>query len=42
MVLAQDPDVCFDAAAADAMRKEGAQVYPALGLARQIAARWPC
>jgi chemotaxis response regulator CheB len=40
-VLAQDPDVCFDAAAADAMRKEGAQVFPALGLARQVAARWP-
>lgn len=41
LVLAQDPDVCFDAAAADAMRREGAAVYPALGLARQIAARWP-
>jgi chemotaxis response regulator CheB len=40
-VLAQDPDVCFDAAAAEAMRKEGAQVFPALGLARQVAARWP-
>jgi chemotaxis response regulator CheB len=40
-VIAQDPDVCFDAAAADAMRKEGAAVYPALGLARQIAERWP-
>jgi chemotaxis response regulator CheB len=40
-VLAQDPEVCFDAAAADAMRKEGAQVFPALGLARQVAARWP-
>jgi chemotaxis response regulator CheB len=40
-VLAQDPDVCFDAAAAQAMRKEGAQVFPALGLARQVAARWP-
>lgn len=39
-VLAQDPDVCFDAAAADAMRKEGAQVFPALGLARQVAARY--
>lgn len=41
LVLAQDPDVCFDAAAADAMRREGASVYPALGLARQIASRWP-
>jgi chemosensory pili system protein ChpB (putative protein-glutamate methylesterase) len=41
MVLAQDPEVCFDAAAATAMRQEGAQVYPALGLARQVAARWP-
>jgi chemotaxis response regulator CheB len=41
LVLAQDPDVCFDAAAAEAMRREGVAVYPALGLARQIAARWP-
>ena len=41
LVLAQDPDVCFDAAAAEAMRREGASVYPALGLARQIASRWP-
>jgi len=40
-VLAQDPDLCFDAAAATAMRAEGAQVFPALGLARQVAARWP-
>jgi len=40
-VLAQDPEVCFDAAAADAMRKEGAGVYPALGLAQRVAARWP-
>jgi chemotaxis response regulator CheB len=40
IVLAQDPEVCFDAAAAEAMRKEGAAVYPALGLAKQVAARW--
>ena len=40
-VLAQDPEVCFDSAAADAMQRQGAPVYPALGLARQIAARWP-
>ena len=40
-VLAQDPEVCFDAAAAEAMRKEGAAVFPALGLARQVASRWP-
>ena len=40
-VLAQDPEVCFDSAAADAMQRHGAPVYPALGLARQIAARWP-
>ena len=40
LVLAQDPDVCFDAAAAEAMRQQGAAVFPALGLARQIAARW--
>lgn len=39
--LAQDPEVCFDATAAEAMRREGAAVYPALGLARQIASRWP-
>lgn len=41
LVLAQDPEVCFDAAAAEAMQREGAAVYPALGLARQIASRWP-
>jgi chemotaxis response regulator CheB len=40
-VFAQDPELCFDAAAAEAMRKEGAPVYPALGLAQQVAARWP-
>jgi chemotaxis response regulator CheB len=41
LVLAQDPEVCFDAAAAEAMQRQGAAVYPALGLARQIATRWP-
>lgn len=41
VVLAQDPELCFDAAASEAMRKEGAPVFPALGLARQIASRWP-
>jgi chemotaxis response regulator CheB len=41
MVLAQDPEVCFDSAAADAMQRQGAAVYPALGLARQVASRWP-
>ena len=41
VVLAQDPEVCFDSAAADAVQRQGAPVYPALGLARQIAARWP-
>lgn len=40
LVLAQDPEVCFDSAAADAMQRQGAAVYPALGLARQVAARW--
>lgn len=40
LVLAQDPEVCFDAGAAEAMQAKGAAVYPALGLARQIAARW--
>jgi chemotaxis response regulator CheB len=39
-VLAQDPEVCFDAAAAEAMRREGAGIFPALGLAQQIAGRW--
>ena len=41
LVLAQDPEVCFDSAAADAMQRQGAAVFPALGLARQVAARWP-
>jgi chemotaxis response regulator CheB len=41
LVLAQDPEVCFDAAAAEAMQRQGAAVFPALGLARQIATRWP-
>jgi len=41
LVLAQDPEVCFDAAAAEAMRREGAPVFPALGLAKQISTRWP-
>ena len=40
-VFAQDPEVCFDSAAADAMQRQGAAVYPALGLARQVASRWP-
>jgi chemotaxis response regulator CheB len=40
-LLGQDPEVCFDAVAAEAIRREGAAVYPALGLARQIADRWP-
>lgn len=40
-VLAQDPEVCFDAAAAEALQGQGADVLPALGLARRIADRWP-
>jgi hypothetical protein len=40
-VLAQDPEVCFDSSAAEAMQRQGAAVYPALGLARQVASRWP-
>jgi chemosensory pili system protein ChpB (putative protein-glutamate methylesterase) len=40
-VFAQDPEVCFDSSAAEAMQRQGAAVYPALGLARQIASRWP-
>jgi len=41
IVLAQDPWVGFEAAAPEAMRKEGAPVYPAFGLAKQVATRWP-
>jgi hypothetical protein len=40
LVLAQDPEVCFDAGAAEALQGEGAAVLPALGLARRIAERW--
>ena len=40
LALAQDPELCFDPVAARAMSSQGAAVYPALGLARQIAARW--
>ncbi len=40
LALAQDPELCFDPVAAQAMSSQGAAVYPALGLARQIAARW--
>jgi chemosensory pili system protein ChpB (putative protein-glutamate methylesterase) len=38
--FAQDPEVCFDPSAALAMQQGGAAVYPAIGLARQIASRW--
>ncbi|MEO7252093.1 MAG: chemotaxis protein CheB [Arenimonas sp.] len=41
MVFAQDPKLCFDGAAAEAMKAQGAPVFPALGLAQQIAGRWP-
>jgi chemosensory pili system protein ChpB (putative protein-glutamate methylesterase) len=41
LVLAQDPEVCFDSVAADAMQRQGTPVFPALGLARQVASRWP-
>ncbi len=41
IVLAQDPELCFDAAAAEAMRKEGAKVFAAVNLAQQVSARWP-
>lgn len=40
LTLAQDPDSCFDPAAAQALKRLGSQTYPALGLARQVAARW--
>jgi chemotaxis response regulator CheB len=40
LTLAQDPDSCFDPAAAIALKRLGSQTYPALGLARQVAARW--
>jgi hypothetical protein len=38
--LAQDPDSCFDPAAAAALKRMGSQSLPALGLARQVASRW--
>jgi len=38
--LAQDPDSCFDPAAAAALKRMGSQTLPALGLARQVASRW--
>ena len=38
--LAQDPDSCFDATAAAALKRLGSQTLPALGLARQVASRW--
>ncbi len=38
--LAQDPDSCFDPAAAAALKRLGSQTLPALGLARQVASRW--
>jgi chemotaxis response regulator CheB len=40
LTLAQDPDSCFDPAAAIALKRLGSQTFPALGLARQVAARW--
>ncbi len=40
LAMAQDPEVCFDPSAALALQQKGASVYPALGLARQIAMRW--
>lgn len=40
LALAQDPDSCFDPAAALALKRLGGQTYPALGLARQVASRW--
>lgn len=41
LVFAQDPEVCFDSAAAEALQRQGADVFPALGLARQVTTRWP-
>jgi chemosensory pili system protein ChpB (putative protein-glutamate methylesterase) len=38
--LAQDPELCFDPTAALALQQAGAPVYPAIGLARQIAELW--
>jgi hypothetical protein len=40
LTLAQDPDSCFDPAAAVALKRMGSQTLPALGLARQVASRW--
>jgi hypothetical protein len=40
IIVAQDPEVCFDAAAAEMLQAQGVDVLPALGLARRIAERW--
>ncbi len=40
LVMAQDPDTCFDPVAAQIMARQGAPTFPALGLSKQIAERW--
>lgn len=40
VAMAQDPDSCFDPAAAQIMARQGAPTYPALGLSQKIAERW--
>ena len=39
-VLAQDPDNCFDPAAAQAVKAQGGAAYPAAELADRVAKRW--
>lgn len=41
LILAQDPDSCLEPAAVNGLHHQGVHTYPVLGLARQIAARWP-
>jgi chemosensory pili system protein ChpB (putative protein-glutamate methylesterase) len=40
IALAQDPESCFDPAAAQMMASQGAPTYQAPGLSQQIAERW--
>ena len=41
LAVAQSPDSCFDAAAAQALVAQGAAAMPASELAGRVAARWP-
>jgi len=41
LAMAQEPDSCFDPAAAQDMARLGAPTFLAPGLSQQIAERWP-